>query len=151
MDIKLGLGIEDIHFGMTQDEIESLLGKPDRTCKDEEYGESEPMIQYNSIKTRLTFYKNNNGKLGYIRSSNPDLKYKNQRIIGKTILESLNVFNDIPKDKWELEQYDFWIQYFNEDWWITLRFDYDKLSEIEIGVPFKNDEEYDWPINNASS
>lgn len=26
-----------------------------------------------------------------------------------------------------------------------MRFDYDLLSEIEIGVPFVNDEEYDWP------
>lgn len=79
MDIKLGIGLDNIIFGSTESEIEEILGKPDRIRMDEEYEEFEPMLQFNSIKTRLTFYKNHGGKLGYMRSSNPDLNYKNKK------------------------------------------------------------------------
>lgn len=58
MDIKLGIGLDNIIFGSTESEIEEILGKPDRIRMDEEYEEFEPMLQFNSIKTRLTFYKN---------------------------------------------------------------------------------------------
>lgn len=90
MDIKLGIGLDNIIFGSTESEIEEILGKPDRIRMDEEYEEFEPMLQFNSIKTRLTFYKNHGGKLGYMRSSNPDLSYKNKKIIGKSISEAFD-------------------------------------------------------------
>ena len=145
MEIKLGIGLDNIIFGLTQGEIENILGKPDRVRMDEEYEEFEPMLQFNSIKTRLTFYKNHRDKLGYIRSSNPDLNYKNKKIIGKSISEAFDIFDEIPKDNWQITEYDFWIEYFNEDWWIILRCDYSEVTQIEIGVPFKDEDEYNWP------
>jgi len=145
MDIKLGIGLDNIIFGSTESEIEEILGKPDRIRMDEEYEEFEPMLQFNSIKTRLTFYKNHGGKLGYIRSSNPDLSYKNKKIIGKSISEAFDIFDNIPKDSWQITEYDFWIDYFNEDWWIILRCDYSEVTQLELGVPFRNEDEYNWP------
>jgi hypothetical protein len=145
MEIILGIGIENIKFGASQNDIETILGKPDKISKDEEYGEFEPMLQYNSRHIRLTFYKNHEGRLGYIRSSNPDLAFNKKKIIGKTIPEAFKIFDIIPQEKWEVTEYDFWTEYFNEDWWIILRCDYDLISEIELGVPFKNDNEYNWP------
>jgi len=143
MEIKLGIGLDKIIFGSTESEIKEFLGQPDRVRMDEEYEEFEPMFQYNSIKTRLTFYKNHGGKLGYIRSSNPDLSYKNKKIIGKSISEAFDIFDDIPKDSWQITEYDFWINYFNEDWWIILKCEYSDVTELEFGVPFKD--EYNWP------
>ena len=151
MKLKLGIGIDNIIFGATQNEIESLLGKPDRIRVDEEYGEFEPMIQYNSKQIRLTFYKKHSGKLGYIRSSNPSIEFNNKKIIGKSISEIFKIFSTIPKDNWEIEEYDFWIQYFNEGWWINLRIEYDTVSEIEMGVPFIDEENYKWPDQKANS
>ncbi len=145
MNIKLGIGIDNFIFGMNQDEIEDFLGSPDRSRIDEEFGDLEPMIQYNSIKSRFTFYKNYAGKLGYIRSSNPELKYNDQKIIGKSFSEVIKIFDIIPKDSWELEEYDFWIEYLHGPYWFVLRFNYDTLSEIEMGVPVKNEEDYNWP------
>jgi hypothetical protein len=69
MQIKLGIGIDNIKFGSSPKEIENILGKPDSIRKDEEYGEFEPMYKYNSKKLRLTFYKNHDDRLGYIRCS----------------------------------------------------------------------------------
>jgi hypothetical protein len=145
MEIKLGIGLDNIIFGASQNEIENNLGKPDRIRQDEEYEEFEPMLQYNSIKTRLTFYKNHGGKLGYLRSSNPDLSYKDKKIIGKSISEAFEIFDDIPEDSWQITEYDFWTDYFNEDWWIILRCEYSEITQLDLGVPFINEEEYSWP------
>jgi hypothetical protein len=145
MQINLGIGIENIKFGLNPTEIENLLGKPDSIRKDGEYGEFEPMYCYNGLQTRLTFYKNHEDRLGYIRSSNKKLIINNQKIIGRSISKVLAIFKELTNDDWELDEYDFWNEYFNEKYWIILRFNYDTLSEIEMGVPFKDEEQYNWP------
>jgi len=66
MNINPGIGIDNFIFGMKQDEMKTLLGKPDRIHLDEEYADSEPMIQYNAILSRFTFHKDYEDKLGYI-------------------------------------------------------------------------------------
>lgn len=38
MEIKIGTGIRNIVFGMTQDEIETILGKPDKVIETETPG-----------------------------------------------------------------------------------------------------------------
>jgi hypothetical protein len=145
MEIKVGIGIDDIKFGNSIQEIESILGRPDAIKKDEEYGEFEPMYIYNSRKLSLTFYKNHNERLGYIRSSNSKLTINGSAFIGLPIHEALEIFKQQIGNDWELEEYDFWNQYFNEKNWIVLRVEYDLVTEIELGVPFINEEEYNWP------
>jgi len=145
MEIKLGIGIENIKFGLKPKDIENLLGKPNSIRKDEEYGEFEPMYIYNALQLRLTFYKNHEDRLGYIRCSNKNLIINSQKVIGKPLKKVLGIFKKVTDDDWVLEEYDFWNQYFNEKFWLILSFNYDTLSEIEMGVPFKDDEQYNWP------
>jgi hypothetical protein len=68
-----------------------------------------------------------------------------QKVIGKPLKKVLGIFKKVTDDDWVLEEYDFWNQYFNEKFWLILSFNYDTLSEIEMGVPFKDDEQYNWP------
>ena len=145
MEIKLGIGISNIKFGSSITDIEMLLGKPDEIRKDEEYGEFEPMYIYYSEKIRLTFYKNENDRLGYMRCSNPELTINGKKIIGLKIREAKKAFKPIISSGWKLERYDFWHQYFLYKYWIILKCDYDEVTEIELGVPFNNEKEYDWP------
>lgn len=145
MEIKLGIGLDNIVFGSTESGVEDILGKPDKVILDNEYEENETIFQFNSIKSRLTFYNNHGGKLGYIRSSNPDLHYKNNKLIGIPISEAFEIFDEVPKESWQITEYDFWTEYFYEDCWIVLKCNYSEVSEIELGVPFKNKDEYSWP------
>lgn len=143
MELKLALGIDNLKFGLKQEEVFSLLGNPNKVHIDED-DENEMVCDWNDYKFRLTFYKNENLKLGYIRIKNQNLTFNNQKIIGQSIKYVKEVLFD-HLDNWEVDEYEFFSTYFNEKFWLTLHVDYGIIEEVEIGVPLKSNLEYDWP------
>lgn len=141
MTIYLKKGIDNIRFGMNQLEVKAIIGAPDRLIVKPEV-QNELTSEYDSLKLRLTFYEND--KLGYIRSSNANLTIGGHKIIDQKIDEVRDKIN-LASNFWEKEEYDFFTTYFNESNWLTLNVEYGSVTGIELGVPFKNDEAYDWP------
>ncbi len=146
MNINLKTGIEKLKFGLTESQIEKLLGKPDRIIIDQD-DDNQIIYQYNFLKALITFYKEEGGKLGYIRSSNPELKFDDKYIIDKDINDVKNEVFKISDSDWEIEDYDFFETHFFETqtMYLTLNSKYGKVVSIELGVPFKNENEYNWP------
>jgi len=143
MDIKLKKGIGDFTFGMKAADVTAKLGKPDKIYEDEE-DENELIYQYNKSKIKFTFYQEHEGKLGYIRCANPSLTYQGKAIIqapADTVIK--DVFGS-QIDDWQEEDYNSFATYISEEYWLVLNAEYDEVTDIELGVPFKNDEEYDW-------
>lgn len=143
MKIYLKKGIGNIKFGMNRSEVEKIIEKPDRSIMDPE-DVNELIWEYNDLKLRLTFYQNEGGRLGYIRSSNSKLTIADHKIIDKNVDEIIKLI-DPNSESWEKEEYDLFTTYFNDSNWLTLNATYERVSDLELGVPFKNDEEYDWP------
>ncbi len=143
MEIHLRKGVGKLKFGMTFVEVEKILGQPDRTKVDPDDSD-EVIWEFNDLKLRLTFYKSENDRLGYIRCSNARLKLYKHTLIDSKIGEVINDVTSITK-YWEKEKYDLFATYFNEEYWLTLNVEYERVTSMELGVPFKNDEEYDWP------
>ncbi len=143
MELKPKVGIDNFEFGLRVADIENLLGTPDKKWTDAD-DKSELLYQYDNLMLRLTFYNSEDGKLGYIRCSNPKLLYKGKKIIGEKLKATKTLFADITSDNWEIEDYDTFEIHFNENNWLTLNADYQRVTGIEIGVPFLNDNEYDW-------
>jgi hypothetical protein len=52
-------------------DVTAIYGKPDRNYKDED---DNVIFAYNTLKIRLTFYKEEEFKLGYMVASNPKLE-----------------------------------------------------------------------------
>ena len=142
MEIKPKYGIADFTFGMKAEEVIKKLGKPDKIYKDED-DENQLLYQYNKSKIRLTFYQEHEGKLGYIRCANPALTYQGKPVIQVPIDKVKEGFGKLIKD-WEVEDYNSFVTYISEEYWLVLNVEYDEVTDIELGVPFKNDEEYDW-------
>jgi len=84
MEIYLKQGIDELRFGMTRPEIEKVLGKPSRELSDSD-NENELIWEYSDKNLRLTFYQNEANRLGYIRSSNPNLTLNDFKIIDEKI------------------------------------------------------------------
>lgn len=147
MKIYLRQGIENFTFGMTQPEIESNFGKPNRELIDQD-DENELIWEYTEEKTRLTFYKNESGKLGYIRSSNSNLILNDSKIIDQKINDVMRQVDSDP-NSWEIEDHDSFCVYFHESSWLTLNVEYERVTDIELGVPFNDNDEYDWPEENS--
>jgi hypothetical protein len=144
MDLKPKIGIGKLVFGMTQKDIFQILGSPDRNRIDEDDDELL-LLEYNRIRLRLTIYKNEQNRLGYMRTSNPDLVFNGQKIIGSKIESAKKeIFGEIISH-WEVEEYDFFITHSNEEVWVTLDEEFGTVTSVEIGVTFLDGEDYYWP------
>jgi hypothetical protein len=141
MKINLKSGIDKLLFGMKQKDVVALYGKPSKEYKDED---DHQILVYNELKMRLTFYQDEEFKLGYIVASSPNLELFGKKIIGKKIA-------DVKKDlaaksitKLTQEAFDTFENYFNEENWIILQTEFDEVVKFEIGAIINQKDEFDW-------
>ena len=144
MEVKPGIGIGLVKFGMDKEEVEFLFGEPSEKEIDQEDENKEIWI-FNDEKMRLSFYPDEDYKLGYIETSNPELEFNGKKLLGLKIEEAKHEFVNRRIESWEQDKYSSFSVEFNEDYYLSLHQSYGELTEIHMGVPFKNDDEYQWP------
>lgn len=145
MTIKPGIGINDIKFGMFENQVFNLIGKPSKIIIDEDDEDKNQVYQYDELKLRLTFYNEYKGKLGYIRVANPKIEINGNPIIGIQIEDVFKSYGIKIKD-WNKENYFTFNCYFNENKWTTLNEEYGTVTDIEFGYLFdKKREKPIWP------
>lgn len=141
MKINPKQGIDKLLFGMKQNDVTAHYGQPDKQFEDDE---GNIICTYNLHQFRLTFYADEDFRMGYIISSNPDLLLFERKVIGEkaeTIKEAL-----LPKGfkTWEREDYDMAENHFNEDHWMILQSEFNRITKVEIGAIINNKDEFDW-------
>jgi hypothetical protein len=141
MKINPKVGIDKLIFGMKQNDVTAIYGKPDRNYKDED---DNVIFAYNALKIRLTFYKEEELKLGYLVASSADLELFGNKIINRKI-------TDVKKDlaqkgitKFTQEEFDTFENYFNEENWIILQTEFEEVVKFEIGAIINDKDEFDW-------
>lgn len=145
MEIKPGIGINEIKFGMTESQILSLIGNPSKIIVDEDDEDKNRVYQYNELKLRLTFYNEYKGKLGYIRVANPKIEINGNPIVGVRIEDVFKSY-ELSKENWNEEDYFTFRSYFDEKKWTTLNEEYGVVSDIEFGYLFdQSGENPNWP------
>ena len=142
MDIKLKYGIDNLLFGMKEQDVTKILGKPDSSYKDED---ENVIFVYNSRKLRLTFYKEEDFRLGYMTTSNPIIKLFNTTLIGKNWSEIYPVLEKNKIKSFESDTAEGIVSYFNEENWLFFHVDYNEIVKIELGAVFKEmEDDFDW-------
>jgi hypothetical protein len=131
-------GIDQLLFGMKQKDVIALYGSPDKQFEDED---KNVIFLYNQHKFRLTFYEDEDFKLGYIISSNPSLILLEHSIIGKNVQEIKTI---LPFKSWEEESFDSTENHFNESNWLTLQSEFDEIIRVEIGAIINDNDEFEW-------
>ncbi|TRX37467.1 hypothetical protein FNW52_05760 [Flavobacterium sp. ZT3R18] len=141
MKINPKIGIDKLIFGMKQNDVIAIYGKPNRNYKDED---DNVIFAYNALKIRLTFYKEEELKLGYLVASSPDLELFGNKVINRKI-------TDVKKDlaqkgitKFTQEEFDTFENYFNEEHWIILQTEFEEVVKFEIGAIINDKDEFDW-------
>lgn len=141
MKVNLKNGIDKLLFGMKQDNVIALYGKPDKNYKDED---DNIIFLYNVHKLRLTFYMEEDFKLGYVVGSGSDLEVFDEKIIGRSIA-------DVKKDlavkgltKWTEEAFDTFENSFNEENWMILQTEFGDVVKVEVGAIINDKDEFDW-------
>ena len=141
MKINLKNGIDKLLFGMKQNDVIALYGKPNHNYKDED---ENVIFAYNALKMRLTFYKDEEFKLGYIVASDRDLELFGHKIIGKKISEAKKELVLQGITKFTQEEFDTSENYFNEDNWFILQTEFEEVVKFEIGAIINAKDEFDW-------
>ena len=141
MKINLKNGIDKLLFGMKQNDVVALYGKPNRNYKDED---DNVILVYNTLKMRLTFYQEEDLKLGYIVASSSDLELFGNKFIGKPISEVKKELVAKNITKFTQEDFDTYENYFNEDNWFILQTEFDEVVKFEIGAIINAKDEFDW-------
>lgn len=145
MELKPGIGIDNMIFGMDQSEIENILETPDeqRVHLNDDF---KYQYVFNKQKIHLSFLLLHNGKFGYIDTTNEKLSFNNFPIINSNIDFALNeIFIDLITE-WELEEFNTFSEYFSRKYWLNLHVEYGVITNVEMGVPFKNEDEFKWPV-----
>ena len=94
MKINLKHGIDQLVFEMKQNDVIAIYGKPNKNYKDED---ENVIFSYNSLKMRLTFYNDEDFKLGYIVASSPDIKlFDNKVTVSSNVIFAYEETNNRP-------------------------------------------------------
>lgn len=141
MEIKLKYGIDNLLFGMKEQDVTKILGKPDTQYKDEE---ENVVFMYNARKLRLIFYKEEAFRLGYMTTTNPIVKLFNTTVIGKNWSDVYSLLEKNKIKAFETDTVEGMISYFNEENWLFFHVDYNEIVKIEIGAVFSDKDEFDW-------
>lgn len=138
MKINPKNGIDQLLFGMKQSDVVALYGNPDKQFEDDD---TNVIFLYNDKKLRLTFYEDEQFRLGYLITSHADATLLDQKIIGRNVQE---VKNQLPFKSWEIESFDSTDNHFNESNWLTLQSEYETIIRVEIGAIINDNDEFEW-------
>lgn len=141
MKVNLRTGVDKLLFGMKQQDVMAIYGEPDREYKDDE---ENIIYVYNKEKFRLTFYSDEDLRLGYIISANPDLELFSNKIIGQKWGDVAAVLKENKITSFEKEPFDITDNYFNEDNWVIFQVEFDEVDTLELGAVFNSKDEFDW-------
>ena len=141
MNLKAKFGIDTLIFGMKQQDVTSIYGSPSKKFVDEE----ENIIWlYDKQKLRLTFYMDEDFRLGYIICSNPDVSIGGQKILGQSVQELKHSLAAHGYKTWEEEDFDMAVNHFNEANWIILQAEFGEVVKVELGAIINDNDEFDW-------
>jgi len=142
MNIKPKNGVGELVFGMQQQHVVAVYGRPSKQFKDED---DNVVYLYNQYKMRLTFYDDEEYRLGYIVISDPEATLFDNKVIGRAPKE---VQSELPAYKnWEVVEEDGVESYFNEDNWLMLIAEFGEVIKVEVGAIFTNKDEFDWKFS----
>lgn len=141
MKINLKSGVGDLLFGMKEKDVKAIYGEPSRQFKDDD---KNVIYLYNDKKLRLTFYEDEEFRLGYIIASSPDTEVFASKVIGM----DWQAVEAIAKEKgimdFEKELFDSVENYFNEPNWVIIQVEYNEVVKVELGATINSKDEFDW-------
>jgi hypothetical protein len=144
MNINPRNGVGKLVFGMQQQHVIAVYGKPSKQFKDEE---RNIVYLYNQYKMRLTFYDDEEFRLGYIVVSNPEVTLFDKKILGRSPKEVQDELPQKAYKTWEVADEDGVESYFNEENWLMFIAEFGEITKVEVGAVFDNNDEFDWKFS----
>lgn len=138
-NIEIGIGIGDVKFGMSPDQVKVLLGEPDEVNK-QVYSDEDPDYysiewHYDAIEMSVVFDMMETLELATISISSESFTLEGNSLIGNTIEKVMGLLDktDLSSEWEELEEEeDNSRSFVNEEEGLSLYFEDGLLSELQL-------------------
>lgn len=144
MEIKIGIGLDNIVFGIFQEDVINLLGEPDKISETEKV--DGIVYYYNNQMIKIKFDLLENGKLYSFEVYNPKVTMFNREIINKEKNEILDLLKLNGYCDTVQEDYEFFETVFCKEVWSTFAFEFDRLTNIEFSPLSDTNDKTIWPM-----
>ncbi|WP_412970760.1 hypothetical protein [Glaciecola sp. MF2-115] len=134
MEVKLGIGLDEIRFGISQSSLEDMLGEPDKI--DVDYDEL-PLLKYN--KLMCTFWMDDGNRLHWIQCSNPLLRLQKTLVIGKDVSDTIRKLELTFGYSHEFEDYGSSESYSFPENEVEIQSEYGIVTQVCFGHYWKGD------------
>ena len=135
MEVKLGIGLDDISFGVAQDYLKNLHGEPDKVDTD---NDELLLLKYNKLK--CTFWMDELARLHWIQCSNPLLIIQNIKVIGMEVDEVTSKLSLVLNSNYEFEDYGSMESYSFPEYELEIQSEYGIVKTVCFGHYWDNDE-----------
>jgi len=160
MNIVPGIGVGEIEYGMTEEEVIKHLGKPDK-IDEEEYvegtGDWHRVLWYSPRNVNFTFNKEDDYRLGTITIMGSGYKLFNKELFNapKSLVRKIVIehFRELmPIEDYTLLENEPHECLNSDELGIMFWFDSDNLSEMQCGYLYESDNEtIIWPKRHNKS
>jgi len=153
IDINIGKSLGDIKFGITREKLSDFLGEPDEI---DSYNPSEDeddflteAWHYDEYEFSVSFDEEDNWRLTTVSTSSPYCKLNGHQLIGAGLddvlktLENESLGDNELEDLSDAKNNHKLVCYISSS--LNLWFENDKLSEIQWGVLWSNEDTPIWP------
>ncbi|WP_286268710.1 hypothetical protein [Thalassotalea hakodatensis] len=142
MEITLGYGMDSILFGLSEQQVIASLGKPDKIFFTDE---ENKRLQFNELLLELSFEAENDHRLGWIEVHNNNVTIFGHRLIGKAMTEVIATISSELDSEPMIDDYGSFVSVTYEKEWLELQFSFNKLTNINFGVLYGENDEPEWP------
>ncbi|MBN1499713.1 MAG: hypothetical protein JW982_06150 [Spirochaetes bacterium] len=145
MEIKIGIGLDNVFFGIKEDKLIQLLGDPDRINEiDMELPDSR-ILYYNDQFTKYKFDKNENYRLYSIETYNPMVIMFDKKLIGMKKDALLKLLKEKNVAHLEFEDYYSFEIIHSDQINTTFMIEFDRLTSIEFSPLLLDEDTIQWP------
>lgn len=146
MRIELFCGVDDLYFGMSEPEIVTALGKPNKIIVSEQGNRD---LCYFNQKLVLKVEPENDARLGWIEVHNRQARWLNVDPWTLSRESLLGLLTKELHDTYHIDDYGIMESYsFNKNW-IELQYELGDLVSFNFGVPYDSNDKPLWPHKNA--
>lgn len=157
-EIKPGVGLGDILFGMSREQLKKLLGDPDEiesNTHDEEGEDVTESWHYDELEVSVSFEKVEDWKLCTIAVSSPEVKLGNKAPIGLSpnelvdLLKTLDVKKPVHED-WSSADAPDYHSITAEELEMVFWIEDGEVMDIQWGPYFIDEDTIRWPMNGSA-
>jgi hypothetical protein len=151
LEIKPTIGLGDIKFGITRDELKQQLGEPNEIENITEEGENVEHWHYDDIELSALFSERDNWRLLSLAISNEDCTINGKKFIGisetelEAAIEMMGVEEELEYEDLSTDEFPDHILIYSDDLGMSFWMDSGVLSEIQWGPMLIDEDTVEWP------